>query len=176
MTRWSALLRLIGRVRVLLLRPGLPGCEDSARARAGFTLVEVLVVLSIIATMMGLIGPRVLGYLNDSKFKAARIQAETLSTAVELFFIDNGRYPLESEGLQALVSPPGDLRSWNGPYIKGRTVPLDPWGTPYRYAASDRGRGYVITFVRSDARQGGEGASPGAAADRRAAGLARDAR
>jgi general secretion pathway protein G len=123
-----------------------------ATAQAGFTLVEVLVVLSIMAAIMGLVGPRVLGYLNDSKFKAARIQAETLSSAVELFFIDNGRYPLDAEGLQALVTPPPSLSTWNGPYIKGRTVPLDPWGAPYRYATHDRGLAYSITFVGAESR------------------------
>jgi general secretion pathway protein G len=112
----------------------------------GFTLVEVIIVLSIIGLIMSMVGPRVLGYLTDSKAKTAKIQVETLASAVELFFIDNGRYPLESEGLQALVSRPTTLRTWNGPYIKGATVPSDPWGRPYRYASPDRGRTFTITF------------------------------
>jgi general secretion pathway protein G len=89
----------------------------------------------------------VLGYLTESKVKTARIQAETLSSAVELFFIDIGRYPLEAEGLQALVSRPAALNSWNGPYLKGTSVPLDPWGKPFRYASPDRGRSYVISVT-----------------------------
>lgn len=116
------------------------------RREAGFTLVEVIVVLSIIGLIMSMVGPRVLGYLTDSKAKTAKIQVETLASAVELFFIDNGRYPLESEGLQALVTRPSALRTWNGPYIKGSAVPLDPWGKPYRYASPDRGRSFAITF------------------------------
>lgn len=125
------------------------------RDQAGFTLVEVLVVLAIIGLIMSLIGPRVLNYLSDSKAKAARIQVESLASAVELFYIDNGRYPLESEGLQALVIAPGNLRSWNGPYIKSTTVPLDPWSKPYLYS-SDRGRSFTITFVGPEGREAAE--------------------
>lgn len=117
---------------------------------AGFTLIEVIVVLSIIGLVMGMVGPRMLGYLTDSKVKTARIQAETLSSAVELFFIDNGRFPHATEGLQALVKAPAGLRSWNGPYLKGTTVPLDPWGRDYVYTSLDRGRAYRITFVGAD--------------------------
>jgi general secretion pathway protein G len=124
--------------------------------QAGFTLVEILVVLSIIGLIMGLVGPRVLGYLTDSKLKAAKIQVETLSGAVELFFLDNGRYPLESEGLQALVTPPAVLRTWNGPYLRTSTVPLDPWGRPFKYASKDRGRSFSITFAGTEARDGEE--------------------
>lgn len=113
--------------------------------QAGFTLVEVIVVLSIMGLIMALVGPRVLGYLTDSKEKMARIQVETLSNAAELFFIDNGRYPLEPEGLQALITAPASLPTWRGPYLKGMTVPADPWGRPYRYASKDRGRSYVIS-------------------------------
>jgi general secretion pathway protein G len=129
--------------------------ESRMRNQAGFTLVEMLVVLTIMGLIMSLIGPRVLGYLADSKYKTARIQAETLASAVELFFIDNGRYPLEAEGLQALVAPPAGLNTWNGPYLRGTAVPLDPWGKPYRYA-SERGRNYVVTFVGADGRETGE--------------------
>ncbi|WP_132255864.1 type II secretion system major pseudopilin GspG [Methylobacterium segetis] len=132
---------------------GPGGGRDSAQA--GFTLVEVIVVLSIMGLIMSLVGPRVLGYLTDSKAKTARIQVETLSSAVELFFIDTGRYPLETEGLQALVSPPGGLAAWNGPYLKGASVPRDPWGRPYLYASPDRGRSFLITFTGPDGREPG---------------------
>ena len=109
--------------------------------------MEVLVVLAIMGLIMSLIGPRVLNYLTESKYKTAQIQLESLSNAVELFFIDNGRYPLESEGLQALVQPPNSLATWSGPYIKGTTVPLDPWAKPYRYVTPDRGRSFSVAFT-----------------------------
>src|SRR5271155_155276 len=99
----------------------------------GFTLVEMLVVITIIGLIMALVGPRVLNYLGESKVKAARIQIESFSQALDLFFLDNGRYPTSSEGLAALVQRPGNAGSWNGPYIKTSTVPADPWGRPYAY-------------------------------------------
>jgi general secretion pathway protein G len=126
--------------------------ERASGSEAGFTLVEVLVVLAIMGLIMSLIGPRVLNYLSDAKVKTARIQVETLASAVELFFIDNGRYPLESEGLEALVTRPGNLRAWNGPYIKGAAIPLDPWSKPYHYA-SDRGMNFTVTFVGPDGKE-----------------------
>ncbi len=136
----------VARIRRHLTASLRPRHRAGRRNDDGFTLVEVIVVLSIIGLIMSMVGPRVLGYLTDSKAKTAKIQVETLASSVELFFIDNGRYPLESEGLQALVSRPTTLRTWNGPYIKGAAVPLDPWGKPYRYASPDRGRTFVITF------------------------------
>jgi general secretion pathway protein G len=128
-----------------------------ANRQAGFTLVEVLVVLSIIGLVVGLIGPRVVGYLNDAKLATARIQATTLSNAIELFFIDNGRYPLESEGLQALVAPPANLQTWNGPYLKAAAVPRDPWGKPYHYAVQSDGRRFLISFVGDQRGKGEDG-------------------
>src|SRR5262245_62218037 len=94
----------------------------------GFTLVEILVVITIIGLIMGLVGPRVLNYLTESKAKAAKIQIESFASALDLFFLDAGRYPASSEGLGALVQRPGSISSWTGPYLKGATVPNDPWG------------------------------------------------
>jgi general secretion pathway protein G len=130
-----------------------PGCGQGwAANQAGFTLVEMLVVLAIIGLVMSLVGPRVLNYLSDSKYKTARIQIESLSSAAELFYLDIGRYPLEAEGLQALVSRPTSTAAWNGPYLKSTAVPSDPWGNPYRYVSPDRGRSYLITYVGPDGR------------------------
>jgi general secretion pathway protein G len=133
---------------------------EQRRARldrqAGFTLVEVLVVLAIMGLIMSMIGPRVLNYLTESKYKTAQIQIESLSNAVELFFIDNGRYPLESEGLQALVQAPSNLPNWGGPYVKGTTIPLDPWAKPYRYVSPDRGRSFNVSFTAPDGRDSAE--------------------
>jgi general secretion pathway protein G len=129
--------------------------RSRAERQAGFTLVEVLVVLAIMGLIMSMIGPRVLNYLTDSKYKTAQIQVESLSSAVELFFIDNGRYPLESEGLQALVQPPSNLPNWSGPYVKGTAIPIDPWAKPYRYASPDRGRSFSIGYTAPDNRDAG---------------------
>src|ERR1700742_1748806 len=85
-------------------------------AQRGFTLVELLVVITIIALIMGIVGPRVLNYLSESKAKAAKIQIESFSSALDLYYLDTGRYPAGSEGLTALVRKPGNVTAWNGPY------------------------------------------------------------
>src|ERR1700675_1173633 len=99
----------------------------------GFTLVEILVVITIIGMIMALVGPRVLNYLAESKVKAAKIQIESLSSALDLYYLDVGRYPSTSEGLTALARQPGGIQSWNGPYLRSGTVPNDPWGHSYVY-------------------------------------------
>jgi general secretion pathway protein G len=104
------------------------GHRVDRRAEAGFTLVEMLVVITIIGLIMGLVGPRVLGYLGESKVKAAKLQIESFSSSLDLFYLDAGRYPTSSEGLTALTERPGNAAIWNGPYLKTGAVPLDPWG------------------------------------------------
>jgi general secretion pathway protein G len=99
----------------------------------GFTLVEILVVITIIGLIMALVGPRVLNYLAESKVKAAKIQIESFSSALDLFYLDVGRYPSTSEGLVALTQAPGGIQSWNGPYLRTGAVPNDPWGHAYAY-------------------------------------------
>ena len=127
-------------------------------AAAGFTLIELLVVLTIIGLIMGLIGPRVLGYLEDSRAKTAKLQIESLSSALDLFYLDAGRYPTTSEGLEALAQRPSDIAIWNGPYIKGGRVPADPWGHAYQYRSPvDHTPPYEIVSFGSDGREGGSG-------------------
>ena len=117
------------------------------QGEAGFTLVEMLVVIAIIGLVVGLVGPRVLNYLSESKVKAAKIQIESFSAALDLYYLDNGGYPDANEGLTALVERPSSARAWNGPYLKTGSVPVDPWGhRPARhyYHQSDRGRAYRV--------------------------------
>src|SRR5262245_26944311 len=103
------------------------------RGEAGFTLVELLVVLVILVLLASLVAPRVIGYLGSSRTKAAKVQIESLTTALELYKVDIGRYPSTSEGLKALVASPPGVTSWNGPYLTKKDVPNDPWGKPYSY-------------------------------------------
>src|SRR5215467_14514169 len=109
----------------------LIGSPKRRRARRhsqrGFTLVEMLVVITIIGLIMGLVGPRVLTYLGESKVKAAKIQMQSFSSALDLFNLDTGRYPSTAEGLTALVRRTPGVAAWNGPYLKGGVVPNDPW-------------------------------------------------
>src|SRR3954449_4227116 len=102
------------------------------RSQAGFTLVEILVVITIIGLIMALVGPRVLNYLGESKAKAAKIQIESFASALDLYYLDLGRYPNSNEGLAALTQASGTA-GWNGPYLRGGLVPADPWGHAYVY-------------------------------------------
>ena len=120
----------------------------------GFTLVEMLVVITIIGLIMALVGPRVLNYLSESKVKAARIQIESFSSALDLYYLDNGRYPTSSEGLPALVQRPANASSWNGPYLKTGAVPADPWGRPYVYRSPADHAPYEIASYGSSGQQG----------------------
>jgi general secretion pathway protein G len=127
-------------------------------ADPGFTLIELLVVLTIIGLIVGLVGPRVLGYLAESRSKTAKLQIESFSSSLDLFYLDTGRYPTTSEGLNALAERPADVTVWNGPYLKGGRVPLDPWGNAYQYRSPvDHTPPYEILSFGSDGREGGTG-------------------
>jgi general secretion pathway protein G len=127
-------------------------------AEQGFTLVEMLVVISIIALVMGLVGPRVLNFLTDSKVKTAKIQIESFEAALDIYFLDAGRYPSTSEGLNSLIQRPGNAVVWNGPYLKGNMVPTDPWGAPYVYRSPGQHGAYDIVSHGTDKQEGGMGA------------------
>src|SRR5262245_12842235 len=139
-------------------RARLPRRSRSRRHhQRGFTLVEILVVITIIGLIMALVGPRVLHYLTESKAKAAKIQIESLGSALDLFYLDVGRYPTSSEGLRALVQRPGNLTGWNGPYLKGGVLPGDPWGNAYVYRSPGQHGVYDMMSYGSDGQEGGTG-------------------
>lgn len=155
-------MRLIGILQAGLANPrvGLerlkPGNRSGRlhRSDAGFTLVEILVVVAIIGLLMGLVGPRVLNYLSDSKVKTARIQIQGLSAALDLYYLDIGRYPTAAEGLGALAQRPDGAASWNGPYLNGSSVPMDPWGRPYVYKFPGQKGAYEIISLGPEGREG----------------------
>lgn len=134
--------------------PGRPSRRTNGVRRchgeAGFTLVEMLVVIAIIGLVVGLVGPRVLNYLGESKVKAAKIQIESFVAALDLYYLDNGAYPTASDGLAALVRRPTSASAWNGPYIKSVSVPLDPWGRPYLYKVPGDHAPYEIDSYGAD--------------------------
>ena len=129
----------------------------TSAASPGFTLIELLVVLTIISLILGLVGPRVLNYLGESRHKTAKLQIESFGSALDLFYLDAGRYPTSSEGLDALVQRPAGVPVWNGPYVKGGRVPADPWGNPYIYRSPSDRAPYEIISLGSDGREGGTG-------------------
>jgi general secretion pathway protein G len=126
-------------------------------SQQGFTLVEMLVVITIIGLIMGLIGPRVLNYLSESKVKAAKIQLQSFGGALDLFYLDAGRFPSTSEGLAALVRPAPGVGAWNGPYLKGGNVPNDPWNNGYVYRSPGEHGPYDIVSYGADGQEGGSG-------------------
>ncbi|HMT81927.1 MAG TPA: type II secretion system major pseudopilin GspG [Ottowia sp.] len=130
--------------------------RQASRAARGFTLIEMLVVIAIIALLAGLVGPAVMDRLGGAKSKTAGIQIADLDKALEIFKLDVGRYPSNAEGLQALVAKPASAGGWNGPYLKGG-LPTDPWGNPYRYANPGPGGGIEILSLGADNAPGGEG-------------------
>jgi general secretion pathway protein G len=127
------------------------------QSERGFTLIEMLVVITIIALIMALVGPRVLNYLSDSKIKAAKIQITSLASALDLYYLDAGQYPTTSEGLRALIDRPGSSVAWAGPYLKGDRVPNDPWGRPYVYHSPGQHGAYDIMSYGADGQEGGTG-------------------
>lgn len=121
------------------------GLRRHRRARsphaAGFTLLEMLIVLVIIGLLAGLVGPRLLERLDTSRVTTAEVQVRNLRTALDTFRLDVGRYPTTDEGLDVLTNPPSDpeMRTrWKGPYLED-ALPKDPWGHPYNYAYSGSG-------------------------------------
>jgi general secretion pathway protein G len=133
------------------------GVRQAASAEAGFTLVELLVVLAIVALLAGLVGPRVVGYLGDARVKTTRLQIENIKTALELFSLDMGRYPTQDEGIKALAARPTSAESWRGPYLKDGGAPKDAWGHNFVYRVPTTGEPYEILSLGSDGKEGGEG-------------------
>jgi general secretion pathway protein G len=123
----------------------------------GFTLIELLVVLVILGLLAGLVGPRVINYLGGAKADSARLQIEEFGAALDLYKLETGRYPTTQEGLQALVQPPPGVTGWNGPYLKKKAVPKDPWGNDYRYASPSPHGEYEIRSLGADGKEGGDG-------------------
>src|SRR5580700_4717251 len=133
------------------------GRRQQEFGQQGFTLVEMLVVITIIGLIMGLIGPRVLNYLSESKVKAAKIQLQSFGSALDLFYLDAGRFPSTAEGLEALVRPTPGVAAWNGPYLKGGNVPTDPWSHSYVYRSPGERGPYDIVSYGSDGQEGWSG-------------------
>ena len=124
---------------------------------AGFTLVELLVVLAILGLIVALVTPQVLKYLGRAKTDTARIEIQTLGNALDLYRLDMQHYPTQEEGLLALVEAPPGADLWRGPYLKQRKAPLDPWGRPYIYRSPGEHGEYDLYTLGADNAPGGSG-------------------
>jgi general secretion pathway protein G len=127
------------------------------RSQAGFSLMELLVALVILALVMGIVAPRVIGYLSRAKSQTADAQVKNIQGALDLFLIDVGRYPAESEGLAALIKAPAGAAGWAGPYLDEESVPVDPWGNAYFYTSTDDGLRVRVYSLGRDGTEGGTG-------------------
>jgi len=127
----------------------------AGRRQAGFTLIEIMVVMVIIGLLMALVGPNLIGRSEKAKSQAAAMQIERLGTVLDTFRLDVGRYPTTQEGLQVLVQRPMGVDRWDGPYIN-KGVPKDPWDRPYIYRSpGEAGRPYDLYSLGADGAPGG---------------------
>jgi len=135
--------------------------DSSSRAERGFTLIEILVVITVIAILASLVTPMVFRNVGDAKATAAKAQIELLGLALDTYRLHNDQYPSTAQGLAALIAlPVGEpsARVWRGPYLK-RAVPDDPWGRPYHYESpgATSPDGYDLLSYGRDGQPGGTG-------------------
>ena len=124
-------------------------------ATDAFTMVELLVVLAIIALVTTIAAPQVLRYLGTAKADTAQAQIRSISSAMELYYLDVGAYPSDDEGIAALAVAPATAAGWNGPYMKGAEKLADPWGAAYTYEAD--GETFKVGSLGRDGKVGGAG-------------------
>ena len=127
------------------------------RLTRGFTLIELLVVLVILGLIIGIAGPKVINKLGGAKSDSAKLQIEELGASLDLYRLEVGRYPTTTEGLQALVQAPSGATGWNGPYLKKKTLPKDPWNNDYIYVSPGQHGAYDLSSLGGDKKEGGEG-------------------
>ena len=114
------------------------------RGEAGYTLLELLVVLGILAVLSAMATPQLMGYFGKAKTQSAKMQIENIGTALEMYYLENGTYPSETVGLKALVEATPEAPNWNGPYLKKTQNLLDPWGRPFQYVYPSSNGSYEV--------------------------------
>jgi general secretion pathway protein G len=125
--------------------------------RCGYTILELLVVMGILAMLAGLAVPQAIRYFSRAKSETAQLQVTNLVSAVEMYYLDMGKYPPQDMGLKALVEAPGGEAKWAGPYIKKADALMDPWGKTYTYRFPGQHGAFDIFSLGRDGQQGGTG-------------------
>lgn len=123
----------------------------------GFSLLEMLVVLTIIGLLTSLVAPKVTKYLSGAKASTAKAQLTSIAQALELYRLEVGSLPSTEAGLSALITRPANRQRWNGPYLDRETALLDPWGAPYLYKSPGDTGEYDLWSLGADATEGGTG-------------------
>ena len=126
------------------------------RAAAGFTLLEILVVIAILGLLIGLVAPAALRQLGGARVSVAKQSIERIGSVLDLYKLDVGSYPTTDQGLRALVDQPTGVSNWNGPYLKG-DVPVDPWNHPYAYRDPSSRSGHDYDLCSAGASGGSAG-------------------
>lgn len=131
--------------------------QQGSVRKNGFTLLELMVVMVILGLLGAIVLPRFMGKIGQAKNKAASTQISYFEIALDSFYLDAGRYPTTSEGLSALLTQPGGVPEWSGPYLKKSEVPSDPWKNAYHYVSPGSHGDYDIYSYGADGTEGGEG-------------------
>ena len=128
---------------------------------AGFTLLEIIVVVFILGLLAAIVAPKIIGRTDDARIAEAKVQIKNFETALKLFKLDNGFYPATEQGLAALVEKPatGQIpqKYREGGYLEQKKIPLDPWNNPYIYISPGLHGDFDIASLGADGREGGEG-------------------
>jgi general secretion pathway protein G len=130
--------------------------KEKPHRHAGFTLIELMIVLFILGLLAALVAPRLMGRVGKAKQKTAQTQIQMLATALDLYHLDVGRYPTEEEGLKSLYAKPESLPAWSGPYLD-KAVPKDPWARDYVYKCPGEHGPYDLYSMGADGQPGGDG-------------------
>ena len=128
--------------------------KEKRRREAGFTLLELLVTLTILSLLAAVVAPQVLKYIASSRVETSQLQVDNIAAALDLFHIDMSRYPTAQEGLEALLTQPDNTPNWHGPYLKKSKALTDPWGVPYHYQVPGQ-HGDVDVFSYGDGKTDG---------------------